>query len=336
MKAAVWNAKGALDVVDAAIPDPRPGQVRVRVASVGICGTDLHFYRGEFGSPAGLQPGHEIGGTIDAVAEGVKWEMGTAVAVEPISGCGECGQCLGGQYTRCPRRRLFGISAKGGMAEYLTVPASSIYALPEGISPTLGSLVEPLAVCVRGVRFARVGLGSRVAVLGGGSIGLISALLAREAGAAEVVVTARHPHQRAAALALGAQVATDGEALAAAHGEDSFDCVIETVGGDAQTLTEAVTLARPGGIISMLGVFAGAPAIPALQFSSKELSLIGSNCYARVGATSDFAIAVDLLARHRDELAPLVTHRFALHEVNEAFATAADKKAGSIKVQVEP
>jgi 2-desacetyl-2-hydroxyethyl bacteriochlorophyllide A dehydrogenase len=336
MKAAVWNKTGSLDVVESAVPEPRPGQVRVRVASVGICGTDLHFYRGDFPSPAGLQPGHEIGGTIDATGEGVALIPGTAVAVEPIFGCGTCGQCLGGQYTRCPTRRLFGISAKGGMAEFLTVPATSVYQLADGADAKLGSLVEPLAVCVRGVRFARIEIGSRVAVLGGGTIGLLSAMLAVSAGASEVYVTARHPQQAEAAKSIGATVVGSGEALALAHGQGSFDCVIETVGGGAETLTEAVNLAAPGGVISMLGVFGRPASIPALAFSSKELTLVGSNCYARTGATSDFAIAVQLLERHKGALSMLVTHRFPLASVNEAFAAAADKTAGSIKVQIEP
>lgn len=336
MQAAVWNGKGSLDLVEAAVPEPKPGQVRVRVASVGICGTDLHFYRGDFPSPAGLQPGHEIGGTIDAVGEGVSLASGTAVAVEPIFGCGECGQCLGGQYTRCPKRRLFGISAKGGMAGYINVPAASIYPLSIGTDVKLGSLVEPLAVCVRGVRFARIEIGCSVAVLGGGTIGLLSAMLAKSAGAGEVFVTARHPHQAEAARALGATVVGSGDVLALAHGEGSFDSVIETVGGEADTLSEAVNLARPGGVISMLGVFGRPVSIPALAFSSKELTLVGSNCYARAGVTSDFAIAVELLTRHREAIAPLVTHRFPLASVNEAFAMAADKKGGSIKVQIEP
>ncbi len=119
-------------------------------------------------------------------------------------------------------------------------------------------------------------------------------------------------------------------------GERGADAVIETVGGRARTVTDAVRLVRPGGIVCMLGVFEGDTALPALDFSLKEVSLVGSNCYARVGASSDFAAAVGLLRARLTAARSLVTHRFALERVNEAFATAADKSTGSIKVTLTP
>ncbi|MPY95296.1 MAG: alcohol dehydrogenase catalytic domain-containing protein [Acidimicrobiia bacterium] len=330
MKAAVWNSSGSLDVADRPVPEPRPGWARVRVSSVGICGTDLHFFRGSFPSPAGLLPGHEVGGTVDALGEGVPGpEPGTVVAVEPLVGCGACPACRAGQYNRCPARTLFGVSARGGLAEYLVVPAGCLYPLPRALSATDGALAEPLAVCARGVRLAAVGLGDRVAVLGAGTIGLMAVLAARAAGAAEVRISARHPVQARMADRLGAQALEAGD-------EASFDQVIETVGGEAKTLGEAVALARPGGTIAMLGVFGTPPRLPALDFSTKELRLVGSNCYGRAGGRSDFDIGVALLARSAPELRPLVTHRFTLDEVNEAFSTAADKTSGSIKVQLTP
>ena len=204
MKAAVWNDKGSLDIQERPVPEPRPGWVRVAVRSAGICGTDLHFYRGSFPSPAGLLPGQEVGGVVDAAGEGVSIEPGTPVAVEPLFGCGKCPQCLTGDYNRCPQRTLLGVSGRGGLAEFMTAPAASIYPLPEGVPPEAGSLAEPLAVCVRGVRLGGVGLGQRAVILGAGSIGLLSLVTARAAGAAEVHITGRHERQREAAQALGA------------------------------------------------------------------------------------------------------------------------------------
>ena len=112
--------------------------------------------------------------------------------------------------------------------------------------------------------------------------------------------------------------------------------VIETVGGSASTLADAVRSVRPGGVVSMLGVFQGDASLPALDFSVKEVSLVGSNCYARSSAGSDFSIAVGLLAAHLANVRSLVTHRFALDQVNDAFAAAADKSTGSIKVALVP
>jgi threonine dehydrogenase-like Zn-dependent dehydrogenase len=336
VRAAVWNDHGSLDVVERPDPEPRPGWVRVRVAAAGICGTDLHFYRGSFPSPSGLLPGHEVGGTIDVAGEGAAVAAGTAVAVEPMTTCGHCPQCLTGDYTRCDERRLLGIEGRGGLADFMTAPAASIYALPDGLEPADGALVEPLAVCVRGVRLSGLQLGDTALVLGGGTIGVLTALCARAAGAGAVAVTARHDHQRQMAEAMGATTVASAAEAGAALGGSAPDVVLETVGGSAPTITEAVGVVRSGGTIVMLGVFDGNAKVPGLEFSRKEIRLVGSNCYARAGMRTDFDVAVGLLARHRDLVRQVVTHRFALADVNDAFAAAADKSSGSLKVAIEP
>jgi len=337
MKAAVWNDHGSLDVVERAVPDPRPGWIRIKVSAVGICGTDLHFYRGSFPSPAGLLPGHEVGGLIDALGEGVQLPVGAAVAVEPQSFCGECYQCRTGNHNRCPKRILFGVTGRGGCAEFATIPAYAAYVLPDGLPAAAGALAEPLAVCVRGLRRGRIQFGQRIVILGAGTIGLMSLLAARAAGAGDILVTARYPVQQRAAQALGADAVFDNVGALNDHlGGAPVDCVIETVGGRAATLTEAVNLVRPGGMVLMLGVFDGATQIPALDFSTKEVTMVGSNCYGRSGSQTDFASALDLLRQNLEPLTALVTHRFALDQVNQAFTAAADKNSGSIKVHLIP
>src|SRR6476659_5482893 len=146
MRAAVWNDKGSLDVVDRPVPEPKPGWVRVAVGAVGICGTDLHFFSGAFPSPAGLLPGHEIGGTIELLGEGADADPalapGQAVAVEPLVTCGHCPHCRTGDYTRCASRMLLGVTGRGGMAEFMTAPATTLYPLPAGLTASDGALVE--------------------------------------------------------------------------------------------------------------------------------------------------------------------------------------------------
>jgi threonine dehydrogenase-like Zn-dependent dehydrogenase len=164
----------------------------------------------------------------------------------------------------------------------------------------------------------------------------LSVLAARAAGASEVAITARHPHQQAAAAGFGATVFTSASEALEGVGESWADVVLETVGGRAPTLVEAVRLARPGACIGMLGIFDGTAELPGLDFSTKELDLVGSNCYARAGARSDFDVAVTLLTGHVDAVRSIVTHRFALVDVNEAFRTAADKAQRSIKVTIDP
>jgi threonine dehydrogenase-like Zn-dependent dehydrogenase len=337
MKAAVFAGARTLNVVDRNIPEPRPGWVRLAVHAVGICGSDLHIYNGAIGDATGLQPGHEVAGVVDACGEDVEVPLGTQVAVEPIQACGHCFACSTGHYNRCAEQRLFGVTARGGMAEYLCVPASCLHVFATPVDRNVAALAEPMAVCVRGVRLGGVALGSRVAVLGAGSIGLLSLVAARAAGAGEVYVTARYPHQAERARALGAtEVFADSAALAGACGATSMDVVIETVGGDADTLTEAVEIAGPGATIAMLGVFDGSPRLPGLPFAQRELKLVGSYCYAHDARVGDFAYATRLIAAQADVLGPLVTHRFKLDEVARAYATAADKSSRSVKVQIEP
>ncbi|MEO6397412.1 MAG: alcohol dehydrogenase catalytic domain-containing protein [Tepidiformaceae bacterium] len=336
MKAVAWNADSTVSVVERPDPTPREGWVRIRVAAAGICGTDMHFFSGGFPAPAGLVPGHEVSGTIDMCGEGVELAPGTAVAVEPLTGCGACPNCRRGDYNRCPERTLFGVTSRGGLAEYMTVPARCVYALPDGLDVKLAALVEPVAVCVRGLRLGGVTPGEDVVILGGGTIGLICVALAKAGGARRISVSARHPQQQALAEALGATfVAPDGPSLLAELGA-SADRVIETVGGKATTLSDSVALARPGATITMLGVFEGTARLPALDFSTRELTLVGSNCYASAGLHSDFEIAVGWLSGHTGEMEQLVTHRFSLEEAAQAFSTANDKASGAVKVHIFP
>ena len=336
MKAAVIRGRGLLEVIDRSIPEPEPGWVRLEVGAVGICGTDLHLFHGLLADSTGMQPGHEVAGTIDAVGDGVQLAIGVRAALEPIHACGQCFHCSTGHHNRCERGRLFGISARGGMAEFLNVPARCLHPVGANLDIHVAALAEPMAVCVRGVRLGAVSPGDRVAVLGAGTIGLLSIVAARDAGAEDVVVTARHPHQAALAKALGAsQTFADSAALLKA-GAGDVDVVIETVGGKSETLTEAVNIAARGGRVVMLGIFDGSPGVPGLAFSTRELTLIGSNCYARDARIGDFALATRLVDRHASAIAPLVTHRFPLADVAKAYAAAADKRSGAVKVQIVP
>ena len=337
MRAAVFGETGQIALTDRDQPEPRPGWVRLSIGAVGICGSDLNFLYAHGDASKGVQPGHEMAGVVEATGDNATIATGTRVAVEPVTGCGRCGYCRRGLPNLCPEVRLFGFARPGGMAEQVVVPESSLYTLPGDLPHHIAALAEPMAVAVRGVRLGNVALNERVVVLGGGSIGALCILAARAAGAGEILVTARHPHQRELATALGAdRVFGDAAAVLDAVGEQHADVVLETVGGRANTLTEAVQVVRNGGRIVMLGVFEGAPTLPGLDFFRKELTLRGSNCYGHECATGDFAAATDLIVRHRDQLDPVVSHRFKLDQVADAFAAAADKSTRSIKVQIHP
>lgn len=340
MIAAYCTAAKQFDVREVPAPEPAAGEVVVRVRRCGVCGSDLHFYHGALPPPP-VCPGHEISGEVAAVGAGVtRMRAGDRVAVEPLIVCGECFFCRTGDYQLCPQFQVAGHSVDGGFAELLRVPAYTLFRLPDALDYEVGALTEPLAVTVHAARLAPIRMGDRVLILGAGTIGLLAIASARAAGAGEVWITARHPQQIEAATALGATrvfAGKQGESeLASAAHEQPVDVVVETVGGTADTLNDAVHLARRGGTVAVLGIFAASPALSALALVIKEVRLIGSMTYGRSGTRADFDIALDMLARAPEQYRKLVTHRFALKDIARGFEIASDKASGSIKVAIEP
>jgi threonine dehydrogenase-like Zn-dependent dehydrogenase len=307
---AVKVLEGAPVAVDC--PPPAGDGVKVRVASAGICGSDLHLLEWEL--PVVM--GHEMAGTL---------ADGTPVAVEPLDPCGACPACLAGSYNLCQLgpTMVFGVGRDGGMAEMCVVPESAISPLPAGLSPADACLVEPLAVAVHGVRRAGLSGGQRAAVVGGGSIGQL-ALVAAQAAGATVSLEARHEAQRSVATRLGSREVTGG-----------YDVVIEAA-GTAGALERAAELCRPGGTLVLLGTYWEQPPMPAMGICMREVSVVPAYMYGRAGPSKDFDIAATLLAARPELPGLLITHRFPLNAAAEAFATARDRAAGAIKVVLEP
>jgi L-iditol 2-dehydrogenase len=334
MQAAYITGKAQLEVRETDVPSPGPGEVLLRVRACGICGTDLHFYHGDLPAMASLSPGHEFAGEIAALGDGVDgFAEGDRVAVEPIIRCGRCTYCLTGQYQLCPKRVLIGAFHQGALAEYILAPAYTLYRLPDELDFDLGAFVEPMAVSVHGVHIANVGPGDKVLVLGTGTIGLTSIMAARNAGAAEIIATYRHEHQGKAALNAGADRIISPDDVEPLQSE-SIDAVIETIGGKAPTLEQALHVVRLGGWISVLGLFTQNVPLNALTLMRKEARIVGGITYCRPGHHSDFDVAIKILKQDPERARSLITHTFTLADSPRAFQTAADKSSGSIKVQV--
>lgn len=342
VKAAQWTDGGDLVVADKQPVAPAAGEVQIAIGSVGICGSDLHFFRGEFPARPGVTPGHELAGTVTAVGAGVRHlKEGDLVGVEPLLRCGICAFCASGDYHVCDDRGLVGERVDGGMSELATVPANTAYRAPAGVDAELGALAEPLACSVHG--FAKADLRGRetVFIVGAGSIGL-TAVLAARANGARVIVLARHPHQQAAALRLGAdEVVGDDEAGAKRMDElardQAVDVSVETVGGSGETMLTAQRVLRPKGRLVVLGVFTRPEVtINALHLALREIEIIGSMTYAAAEGRADYQVALEVMADYADAARTLVTHRFGLDDVNEAFGTALDKSTQSIKVHLNP
>jgi threonine dehydrogenase-like Zn-dependent dehydrogenase len=300
------------------VPPPKGNDVLVRVRACGICGSDLTVL--DTGFPIAGIPGHEIAGEL---------EDGTPVAIEPVAPCAECEFCRDGRYQICRGGIdiIYGIGRDGGMAEELRVPARSLVALPRGVDPSKGCLVEPLAVAVHGLR--RVGLvgGTRTLVVGGGSIGLCAVAAAIATGC-EVDLVARHAAQIEAGRRLGSQIVqpTAGE---------EYDVVIDCAGSDS-SLEQACEALRPNGKLLMLASSWDKVALPGLVIAAKEIEMVMATTYGRGGTVRDVEAAARILGDREEIAEALVTHRFPLAEAPAAFDAARDRKGGAIKVVLEP
>ena len=328
---------------------PGAGQVLLRVRACGICGSDLHSYRDRSRWTAGRVLGHEIAGEVAELGEGVsRLRVGQRVALQPRLFCGACAECRGGRTELCQRSGgLIGVQLPGGFQETLTVPQKNLFPVADDLDFAVAALAEPLAVAVHGHRVAaqldaaRPTQGERVVVLGAGAIGLMSVFTARQAGASEVAVTARHEHQAEAARMLGATHVFDADdegpaELRAWSKEHPVDLVMETVGGAADTPTLAARVARRGGRVLILGVFERAVGMPANLIVGRQLRIAGTVFYSYIGMHHDYEIATALLEEHRELFGRLITHRVSLDEAAAGIALAVDKSSGALKVTVEP
>lgn len=341
-KAVHWNGAGELVVGDKAVAPPGPGQVQIAVGSVGICGSDLHFYRGQFKPRTGITPGHELAGTVTKVGAGVGHvKEGDVVGVEPLVRCGICPFCVSGDYHVCGRRALVGEGVDGGMSELANVPANTAYKTPSSVDAELGALAEPLACSVHGFNKVDLRGHQTVFIVGAGSIGL-TAVLAARANGTHVIVLARHPHQQEAASRLGANEVIGDDAAGVERMNElarlqAVDVAVETVGGRGDTLLTAERVLRPKGKLVVLGVFTEPLVrIDALQLALREIEVVGSMTYAASEGRADYQQALEMIADYADVARSLVTHRFALDDVNDAFAAALDKATKSIKVHIRP
>ena len=291
------------------VPAPTGEGVKIKVHASSICGSDLHMMRS--GLLEGQLIGHEFAGTTPD---------GTAVAVEPLLGCGRCWACEEGNRSHCVQGiRLMGLFDAGGMAEYVLAPAENLVELPTGLDLSIASLVEPLAVALRGLDRARVSAADKVLVIGAGPIGLAAVAGLQGRGIA-CDIGARHPQQKEAAQKLGAGLDPDGV----------YDVVVDAV-GTPDSLSQAVSMVKPMGRIGMVGSFWDPVELDS-SFCLKEAELVSASGYNCKAPQRNFEEAGRMLHASPAIAEALVTHRFPLDAVDEAFAAAADRAAGTIKV----
>jgi (R,R)-butanediol dehydrogenase/meso-butanediol dehydrogenase/diacetyl reductase len=351
MKALRWHGREDLRIDEIHEPAPRPGEVTVEVGFCGICGSDLNEFLVGPGvittdphpATGGLAPltiGHEFAGRIVELGEGVSdAALDDRVVVNPSISCGRCFYCRNGQYIRCSELASIGMHCDGGMARYVSVPASSLHRLPDNIGDDVAATVEPLTVAMRAVQRGGLKSGDTVSIVGAGPIGLMTLLMARAAGAAAVFVVEPSPVRRKVASELGAAGAFDPahcdvarEIQRSTPGKAGTDLAFECAGAPA-ALKTAISSTRRGGSIVILGVFKEAAELDLNEVMQCERNLLGSH-----GASDSlFDPVIQMIADGRLDPAPLITRRISLDDaVEHGFRALATSRDEQIKVLVRP
>jgi len=343
MKVAYFTALRQIELLDP--PEPalqRPDDVLLQIDRVGICGSDVHYYlEGHIGDqilqyPATL--GHECSGTVletGSAVQGLK--AGDRVAIDPAFACGTCDQCLSGRAHTCRRLLFMGNpgQAPGGIAERYVAPAVCCAAIPASMSLDEAMLVEPLSIGLHAVRLSQLATGMKIAILGAGPIGLSVLLCAKATARCTALVTDLLDERLAVARRCGAETVLNprqsnvvGEiAQTEPHGLDLvFEC-----SGDPACVEQGQALLRPGGTLMMVGI----PLVDAVTFDPHSMRRSELRFQAVRRQNGCVRPVINMIAQRRLDPAPLLTHRFPLHEISAAFELVAGYRDGVIKALIE-
>lgn len=335
MRVSVLYGAGALGVEERDDPRPGPRDVVVRVASVGVCGSDVHYYEhGRIGSytvDAPLVLGHEASGVVvETGPEVTRLDVGQRVSLEPGVPDFTCPECLAGRYNLCHGMRFFATPPiDGAFAELVTTHELFAHPVPDTVTDDGAALLEPLSVGLWACHKASVGAGSRVLVTGAGPVGLMAAQVARALGAAEIVVTDVNPHRLQLARELGATQVVDARSQDVTESGVEPDVLLECSGHPAATSQAIRAVARAGRVV-LVGMGGDELVLPLSRVQEYELTVTGTFRYAHT-----WPAAVALAASGRVELDRLVTGRYGLDQVEEAL-TVARKDPHAVKPVVTP
>lgn len=312
----------------------RPGETLIDVAAVGLCGSDLHYYKdGGIGGAKIVEPfvpGHEFAGWLTEDVEERGLARGTLVAVDPNQACGRCGQCRRGHLNLCPNVRFIGAPPNdGAMTDRLWVDRELIVPVPERFSATDAVMLEPLGVAIHAVDLARPRLMERITLLGCGPIGLLILQVLKVAGAGEIVAVDPQPHRRALALELGADRAAGSVTEALDGGPEGAPLVVEAT-NSPDGFRDAVRASEIGGRAVLVGIPDGdLYNLPAAEARRRGLTVRFSRRMGHV-----YPRAIMLVTSGRVDVRRLVTHRFGLDETPDAFRRHAADEPGLVKSMI--
>lgn len=341
MRAVVIHKAHDLRVDEIGVGEPQAGEVRIRMARGGICGSDLHYYHeGRIGTIVVKAPmvlGHEVSGTIEKLGPGVGGlAVGDLVAINPSRPCGTCRYCSAGDQVHCLDMRFYGSAMRfphvnGAFQEAIVAEASQCFVIPKTTTAGEAAMCEPFAVTLHAVNRAGGVFGKRVLVTGVGPIGALAVVAARHGGAAEIVATDVSDTPFAIVRKLGADdcinVATNAAAMSVfAADKGHFDVVLECSGNE-RALVGAFDVLKPGGTIVQVGT-GGSITMPINVLVAKEFELRGTFRFHE-----EFALAASLIGSRRVDVRPLITETMPIEKAVEAFTLASDRSR-AMKVQL--
>jgi L-iditol 2-dehydrogenase len=334
MRASVLTGVESLAIEDRPVPTPAPHEVLVEVAAVGVCGSDVHYFRhgriGDYVVTAPMILGHELSGRIAAVGSGVDTgRVGQRVAIEPQHPCRRCRQCMSGHYNLCPSMRFFATPpVDGALCAFVTIDAEMAHPVPDSVSDEAAALLEPLSVAIATMRKAAVVPGSSVLIAGAGPIGVMCAQTARAFGAARIAVSDPVPSRRERVLRHGATEVLDPAADNVAALDPQVDAFIDASGAPPAVIS-GIKAVGPAGRVVLVGMGADDYGLPVSYIQNMEITVTGVFRY-----TDTWPTAIHLVTSGAVELDSLVTGRYDLDHVADALNS--DSDPASLKSIVVP
>ena len=339
MRAVALNGKRKFELKKIEEPVKDGENVIIKVLKAGICGSDLHYF--EMGEPVGLVMGHEFCGEVIDVGNRDDLKVGDRVTALPISPCLNCPACLSGnpQYCKSTWSKAVGLSLDnpGALTEIIKVRSDMVLKVPDNVSDIEAAMVEPTAVALHGIHLADVKVGSKVLVIGGGIIGLLSAMFAKKEGASFVAVSEVNEERGKNALDLGVADkyydAKDenmlNEIMTDTNG--GFDIVIECCGNSSAVTSSLVTV-RPGGVVVLVGVATGPINIPTVVAVMNELTVKGAIAYTK----EEFITCLDLINNKQIDVMPFVSDIVGYDDVESSYLRLTSGNDKAIKIIVDP
>ncbi len=337
MRAVAIKGVKEFELTDIEEPKAEPGKVLIDVKKTGICGSDIHYWVA--GAPVGLVMGHEYCGIVTDPADREDLKVGDRVTALPISPCGHCKACLSGNVQYCLNTwtHATGLSLDnpGGLAPKMAIRSDMVMKVPDNISDEEVAMVEPTAVGLHAVHLADVKVGDKVLVIGGGIIGLVSAMFAKKEGASHVAVAETNPARGQKAVSLGVADefldAKDEKFVDNAMAMGGYDIVIECCGNSA-AVTTAISSARPGGTVVLVGVSLGPVTIPAVTAVMHELKVLGAIAYTK----EEFQTCIDLMAANQIDVLKFVGEIVGLDQVQASYEKLTSGESDVVKILVDP